>query len=221
MRVFVGFGYNDRDRWIEDQVFPILRGMGFSVVDGKDMHGETLQPVVQSRIEQSDAAIAFFTIREGQAEADFNSHIWVRDEVVHANAKGKPIILVKEEGCKVPDGLLGNRQYILLRQDDRLACVVELVGTLGRRNIRRLKIEPENDELRRNLQQWQRTPGFIIQYRTQDDEGLESLRARTVAPAFSLRTLSVTTLAELVSGANVHRVSESRAGLSTAVYVSS
>ena len=33
MKVFVGFGYNDRDRWIEEQVFPILRGMGFGVVD--------------------------------------------------------------------------------------------------------------------------------------------------------------------------------------------
>ena len=174
MKVFVGFGYNDRDRWVEDQVFPILIGMGFSVVDGKDMHGNLLQPQVQSRIEQSDAAIGFFTIREGQDGADFNSHIWVRDEMVYANARGKPIIPVKEEGCNVPDGLLGNRQYIPLRQDDRLACVVELVGALGRRNIRRLKLDPDNDELRRNLLQWRRIAGFVIQYRTQDDTGLES-----------------------------------------------
>ena len=174
MKVFVGFGYNERDHWIEEQVFPILRGMGFTVVDGKDMHGAILQPEVESRIEQSDAAIGFFTIREGQDEADFNSHLWVRDEMVHANAKGKPIIPVKEVGGKVPDGLLGNRQYISLRQDDRLACVVELVGALGRRNIRRLKLDPEGDQLRRNLQQWRRTAGFVIQYRTQDEAGLES-----------------------------------------------
>ena len=174
MKVFVGFGYNNRDSWVEEQVFPILLGMGFSVVDGKDMHGECLQPQVQSRIEQSDAAIGFFTIREGQGGADFNSHIWVRDEMVYANARGKPIIPVKEEGCNVPDGLLGNRQYIPLRQNDRLACVVELVSALGRRNIRRLKLDPDNDELRRNLQQWRRIAGFIIQYRTQDDTGLES-----------------------------------------------
>jgi|SRR5580692_7492854 hypothetical protein len=174
MRIFVGFGYNDRDRWIEDQVFPILRGMGFNVVDGKDMHGQILQPVVQSRIEQSDAAIGFFTLREGQGDAEFNSHMWVKDEMVHANAKGKPIIPVREDGTNVPDGLLGNRQYIQLRQNDRLACVVELVGALGRRNIRRLKLDPEGDELRRSLQQWRRTTGFIVQYRTQDEEGVES-----------------------------------------------
>jgi hypothetical protein len=174
MKVFVGFGYNDRDNWIEGQVFPILRGMGFTVVDGKDMHGQILQPAVQSRIEQSDAAIGFFTVREGQGDADFNSHLWVRDEMVHANAKGKPIIPVKEEGARVPDGLLGDRQYIPLRQNERLACVVELVGALGRRNVRRLKLDPEGDDLRRSLQRWQRTPGFVIRYRTQDDAGLES-----------------------------------------------
>lgn len=174
MKVFVGFGYNARDHWIEEKVFPILRAMGFTVVDGKDVHGRILQPEIQSRIEQSDAAVGFFTIREGQREADFNSHIWVRDEMVHANAKGKPLIPVKEDGCKIPDGLLGDRQYIPLRQDDRLACVVELVGALGQRNIRRLKLDPDGDQLRRNLQQWRRSPGFVIRYRTQDEAGFES-----------------------------------------------
>ena len=110
MKVFTGFGYNTRDEWIEKQIFPILRGMGFTVVDGKDMYGDILQPEIESRIEQSDAVIGFFTIREGQEGSDFNSHIWVRDEMMYANAKGKPIIPVKEEGARVPDGLLGNRQ---------------------------------------------------------------------------------------------------------------
>lgn len=174
MRVFVGFGYNNRDLWIEDQVFPILRGMGFTVLDGKDMHGDILQSEVQSRIDQSDAAIGFFTIREGQGNADFNSHIWVRDEMLYANTKGKPIIPVKEEGVKVPDGLLGNRQHIPLNQNNRLACVVELVGAIGRRNIRRLKLDPEGDQMRKDLFQWKKTTGFVIRYRTQDETGFES-----------------------------------------------
>ena len=52
--------------------------------------------------------------------------------------------------------------------------MVELVGALGRQNIRRLKLDPEDDQLRRNLQQWRRTAGFVIQYRTQDEAGVES-----------------------------------------------
>src|SRR5215217_1723608 len=110
MRVFVGYGYNARDKWIEEHVFPVLECMGFTVVSGKDMHGEILQPEVEFRLDQSDAVVGFFTIREGQGDADFTSHIWVRDEMVHANAKGKPIIPIKEVDVKVPDGLLGNRQ---------------------------------------------------------------------------------------------------------------
>src|SRR4051794_40929988 len=112
MRVFVGFGYNDRDRWIEQQVFPLLLGLGFTVVHGKDMHGQILQPGVMTRIDQSDAMIGFFTVREDQQEADFNSHIWVRDEMLYAAGFRKTIFPVVEERVRLPEGLLGNRQYI-------------------------------------------------------------------------------------------------------------
>jgi hypothetical protein len=81
---------------------------------------------------------------------------------------------VKEEDARVPDGLLGNRQYITLRQNDRLACVAELVRALGRRNMRRIRLEPEADQLRRDLYQLRRTSGFAIRYRTQDADGFES-----------------------------------------------
>src|SRR6267142_5209291 len=98
MRVFVGYGYNERDNWIEERLFPILRFVGFTVVHGKDMHGSELHVEVKRRIDQSDAAIGFFTIREGQGDADFTSHIWVRDEVIYAISKDKPIIPVRETG---------------------------------------------------------------------------------------------------------------------------
>jgi len=175
MRIFVGFGYNDRDRWIETDVFPILECMGFVVIDGKDMHGEILQPEVKFRIDQSDAAIGFFTIRDPNSTGDFNSHIWVRDEMVHAAAKGLPIVPIREENARVPDGLLGNIQYIPLRQNDRLACMSELARALGRRNIRRIKLEPEATRLTRDLKQWNLDPNFEIRYRTQDNpSGLQS-----------------------------------------------
>jgi hypothetical protein len=35
MRIFVGYGYNDRDKWIEDLVFPLLESFGCDVVEGK------------------------------------------------------------------------------------------------------------------------------------------------------------------------------------------
>lgn len=175
MKVFVGYGYNERDRWIEDRVFPILRCVGFTVVHGKDMHGQQLQPEVARRLEQADAAIGFFTIRQGPAEGDFNSHIWVRDEMLYAIGNGKPIIPVKENGVRLQEGLFGNRQYIQLDQDDRLACVSELVIALGQRNMRRVRLDPSDNSLRASVWTWRKATGFVIRYRTQNaDNGVES-----------------------------------------------
>jgi hypothetical protein len=41
--------------------------------------------------------------------------------------------------------------------------------------MRRLRLDPEGDDLRRNLLQWRKDPRFVIQYRTQDDAGIESV----------------------------------------------
>jgi hypothetical protein len=175
MRVFVGFGYNDRDRWIEAQVFPILEAMAFTVHDGKDLYGELLQPEIQRLITQSDAAIGFLTLREGQGDADFNSHIWVRDEMVYALGLKKPVILIREQGVRVPPGLFGERQYITLESNDRLACVVQLIRALGKRNIRRLKLDPQRGKLSKDLWNWwTQKRGLLIQYRTRDGQGHES-----------------------------------------------
>ena len=175
MRVFVGFGYNERDKWIKAHVFPILECMGFLVVTGEDMHGEALEPEVKRRIEQPDAVVGFLTIRDDQNNGDFNSHLWVQNELLWGKAKEKPIVPIKEEKVKVPDAMLGNIQYIPLRQDDRLACISELARALGRRNMRRIRLEPEEDALRKEINKWRMDQNFTIRYRTQDGvNGLES-----------------------------------------------
>jgi len=175
MKVFVGFGYNERDKWIIGDVFPILHCMGFVVVTGEEMHGQELSPEVKRRIEQSDVVVGFLTIRDEQDKGDFNSHLWVQNELLWGVAKDKPIIPIKELNVKVPDAMLGNVQYILLRQDDRLACVAELVTALGRRNMRRVRLEPQADAMRKNINKWRMDQGFTIRYRTQDGvNGVES-----------------------------------------------
>jgi hypothetical protein len=175
MKVFVGFGYNERDKWIIGDVFPILHCMGFVVVTGEEMHGQELSPEVKRRIEQSDVVVGFLTKRDEQDKGDFNSHLWVQNELLWGVAKDKPIIPIKEQNVKVPDAMLGNVQYILLRQDDRLACVAELVTALGRRNMRRVRLEPQADAMRKNINKWRMDQGFTIRYRTQDGvNGVES-----------------------------------------------
>lgn len=174
MRVFLSFGYNAYDQWIEDQVAPILRSVGYTVVDGKDLVGLQLQSEVEQRIDRSDAAIGFFTIREGQGHADFTSHIWVRDEMFYAKTRGKPMVLVREEGVNLPNGLFGNVGYINLRQDDRLACVAAMLAALGQKQMRRVRLDPSSDDLRAKLFTWRNNQTFIIRYRTLNADGIES-----------------------------------------------
>ena len=174
MKIFVGYGYNARDAWIESHVFPILSGAGFTVVHGKDMYGEELKDEVKRRIDQCEAFVGFFTIREGQGDADFTSHIWVRDEMVYAAAQDKPVVPIREKGAKVPAALVGNPQFIELDQIDRLACVAELFKALGRRNIRRLRLDPGADMLRADLWKWRNAPGFKVRYHCQSPDGVES-----------------------------------------------
>ncbi len=167
MNVFVGFGYNERDSWIKTHVFPILKGMGFVVSTGEDMYGTQLQMEVKSRIDKSDAVVGFLTIRDPESTGDFNSHLWVQNELLYGLAKEKSVIPVREENVRVPNALLGELVYVPLQQNDRLGCVAKLVETLGRKNIRRIRLEPMTETLTRNIHEWRLDPrNFVIRYRT-------------------------------------------------------
>jgi hypothetical protein len=61
MKIFVGFGYNDRDSWVPDFVFPLIRAFGCEVVTGEDMPAEVISDEVRRRVESADALIAFRT----------------------------------------------------------------------------------------------------------------------------------------------------------------
>ena len=173
MKVFVGYGYNERDRWIEGEVIPILNAIGFDVLHGKDMHGEALQDGVKRRIEQSHGLIGFCTLRDEQAEAEFNTHPWVRDEIVYAMGAKLPVIEVREEGVKNPAGIVGDRQRIQFNHDNRLSCVRELVIAVSRWNMRQIQIVTEDATKARELRGALRRPGFQIRYRTRSD-GVDS-----------------------------------------------
>lgn len=192
-RVFVGYGYNARDQWIEEQVFPILKALGLQVLHGKDMHGEVLQDGVKDRIRQSDGFIGFCTLREGHEQEAFNTHVWVRDEMVFAIGLGLPVVEVREEGVNSPPGLIGDRQRIALRQADRLACVAELVTAVSRWSMRKLQLVPEptrESEIRNLI----RNPQFEVRYRTRlngIDSAHRSARIERIKGGIYMQALGV------------------------------
>ncbi len=166
MRVFIGYGYNSRDAWIEKNVFPIIQAMNIDILDGKDLHGEVLQDGVKERIDQSDALIGFCTLRPGQESADFNTHPWVRDEMVYAIGLRRPVLEVRELGVKNPEGLIGNRQRVEFDPSDRLACVAELVQLVSTWSMRKLLLVPADPDLARKIHKAIANNQLMVRYRT-------------------------------------------------------
>jgi hypothetical protein len=166
MRLFIGYGYNSRDIWIEKDVFPILEAMGMEIVHGKDMHGESLQDVVKDRIDQADALLGFCTLRANQETAEFNTHTWVRDEMVHALAQKKPVVEVREKGVKNPPGLIGDRQRIALDPENRLSCIAEVVKVVSGWSMRRLQLVPSNEQQSKKIHLALISNTLIVRYRT-------------------------------------------------------
>jgi hypothetical protein len=164
MRIFIGYGYNKRDAWIEQHVLPILSAMAIETTDGKKLHGEVLQEGVKQRIDQADALVGFCTLRVEGKKDKFNTHPWVRDEMMYALGRKMPVIEVRENGVKSIPGLKGDREYIKLN-GDRLACVKDLVEAVGSWSMRRLLLAPRDLKVRKQIHQAWSTNALDVTYR--------------------------------------------------------
>jgi hypothetical protein len=147
MKVFVGFGYNDRDKWVPDLVFSIIRAFGDEVMTGEDQQGEQITDAVRLKIQQSTAFIGFATRRDQIGEGKWTTHRWVTDEMALALAQKIPVVEVREQGVDDQGGILGDRQRIVYDENQRDKCLVELVKTIGKwHQVNRVKLQLLPDE---------------------------------------------------------------------------
>ena len=132
MRIFVAFGYNPRDHWIEEMVFPLIEAFGSEVLTGEEMQGEQLSQGVLERIGNSDALIAFTTRRDQLKNGTWTTHKWVQQELSVAIAKPMLVAEVREKDVDPQVGVDGDRQRITYEEANRDKCLVEIVKTIGR-----------------------------------------------------------------------------------------
>jgi hypothetical protein len=148
MNVFVAYGYNERDSWIEDLVFRLVKAFGNNVVTGEQMEGEVLSDGVKERIHGSDALLAFAT-RRGDADGAglYRTHRWVTDELAFALQANIPVVEIRETQVDDQGGVAGDRQRIEYDAEARDKFLVQLAEVLGRwargrsRNLRLLPPE--------------------------------------------------------------------------------
>lgn len=135
MKIFVGYGYNERDKWIEELVFPLIEAFGDTVVTGKEVFGKELSDGVRGLISECDALMGFATRRDGPDQKGlWTTHKWVQDEIRTADDQ-KPKILfveIREAGVDPQLGMNVGRAYIQLNENDRDRCLLALAQTISR-----------------------------------------------------------------------------------------
>jgi hypothetical protein len=148
MKIFVGYGYNARDAWIEDLVFRLIRAFNDEATHGKVTFGGTLDSVVNEEILASDALIGFRTRRDPSGVAGvWTTHEWVDDELLAAanHPKGIPFVEVRETLVKEPGGILQQklhgRQYINYDEKTPERCLVDIAQALGRWHRQRSTVQ--------------------------------------------------------------------------------
>jgi hypothetical protein len=136
VRIFVGYGYNERDKWIEELVFPLVVAFGCEVAHGKAVYGGALSDEVIKSIRSADAMIGFTTRRELVPPDRYRTHPWVIQEMTaaHVQVPSIPWVEVREDGVDSPGGILDavNAQRIDYFEADRAACLVRIAEALRR-----------------------------------------------------------------------------------------
>jgi hypothetical protein len=166
MKIFVGYGYNDRDRWVERLVFPLIKAFGDEVVDGKELFGQQISEAVRSKIDDSDALIGFTTRRDQGPDGTWTTHQWVHDELVHALGRRIPRVEVREVGVQGQDGMLGGLQRIPYAEAERDLLLVELARAISKWHERgRIRMQLSPQELVAELWPLLRSPDLRCTYR--------------------------------------------------------
>jgi len=183
MKLFVGYGYNERDQWVEDWVFPLIRSFDFEVESGKGLEGLDLRDEVKRRIEKSRAAIGFATRRHEKVDGFWTTHRWVVNELTHADSRGLRSVEVRESGVEDQAGTrdgLGRVEFDFARKE---ALLVQLAAILQRwrRELQSVRVYLLPATLQSKINRIYRSPEFKCIYRSMiEAEESEPVEAKVI-----------------------------------------
>lgn len=130
MNIFLAFAYRDEDKALASQVERRLASQFIQVKTGERLGGGQLTPVVQKRIQDSDALIALMTRRDPLQAGGWTTHPWVKDELAWARAQGKPAITLVEDGV-TEGGMFQPHEWIPLDRGNPLEAFLRLAETVA------------------------------------------------------------------------------------------
>jgi hypothetical protein len=128
MKIFLAYGYNERDRWVEELVKPLISAFGAECVTGEGSWSASIPDSVQRKIRSADGLIGMLTRRD---PATHDTHAWVLQELAVARALGRPAVSVREAGVDPQLGMLGDHHQISYDPAARDRCLLQIAQALG------------------------------------------------------------------------------------------
>lgn len=172
MKIFVAYGYNERDKWVPNLVFPIIKAFGDEIITGEELQGEQITDAVLREIRQSDALMAFVTRRDKKDETRWTTHRWVTDEISSALTYKLLVAEIRELGVDEQGGIAGDRQRIAYNENERDKCIVEIVKILGKwHSGDTIDLQLLPDEFVQNIRPLLRNPSLRCTYKILDSNG--------------------------------------------------
>lgn len=166
MKIFVAYGYNERDKWIERMVFPLIKAFGSEVETGEETYEGDIPEAVLKKIRRSDALMGFTTLREPETAGSTLTHRWVIEEIAAAKTLKKKFVEIREKGVDAQGGITLAHQRITYDEKARDECLVKIVQALGvwqSTNLIRVQLLPEG--IRSDLQPLLNDAGLSCSYR--------------------------------------------------------
>lgn len=183
MKIFLGYGYNQRDEWVETLVEPLVQSFDFDVVSGKGLEGAVLREEVKSRISKASAAIGLATRRDAKQDGSWTTHRWVSDELTYADGQGLKTLEIREQGVEEQVGLrdgIGRLHFDIAAKE---LLLVELAQVLQRwrRELSRVRLQLLPADIQRKIVPIYRDPGFECVYRAMiEAEESEPIKVRPI-----------------------------------------
>ncbi len=183
MKLFVGYGYNARDEWIEEWVFPLIRAFDFEIESGKGLEGLDLRDEVKRRIERSRAAIGFATRRDEKMDKSWTTHRWVLNELTYADARGLRSVEIRESGVENHGGIRDGLGWVGFEDNRKEVLLVQLAAILQRwrKELQSVRLYLLPATIQSKIGPIYRSPDFKCVYRLMiDAEESDPLEAKVV-----------------------------------------
>jgi hypothetical protein len=120
--VFIAHAFDDSGRSYAFQLTKFLSLLKFEVATGNGFSPESISNKVKRRLNAQGIAVAILSRKEDMA--------WLIQEMAGADMKGKPLIVLFEEGVEFKPGLLGDLEYIRFGEGAFAACFIPIVEGL-------------------------------------------------------------------------------------------